>query len=507
MSPTHTHANHPHRITLAPKRGKDVDMTTGNIIRHIITFAIPLLLGNVFQQFYNMVDTWVVGNFASNAAFSAVGSVGPIINMLIGFFMGLSSGAGVVISQYYGAGRHDEVHKTVHTAVTMTLILAVLFTVIGNVMTPIMLKLMKTPDDVLPESTTYLRIYFSGIIGLMLYNIGAGILRAVGDSKRPFYFLVVSALLYIVLDLLLVLKFKMGVAGVALATVISQGVSAVLVFIVLMRTSSCVKLEIKSLRLHWSMLKKVFSVGIPAALQMTVTAFSNVFVQSYINFFQSDCMSGWTAYAKVDQLLFLPMQSIALASTTFVGQNLGKNQVERAKKGVKYSLIIAVVSTFIMMIPVMIFASPIVAFFNSKPEVVEFGTLFLRWLTPFYVLCCFNQVYSGALRGAGNSKAPMIIMLTSFVAFRQLYLFVMSMVWNEVIPIAMSYPAGWLLCSTLTTIYYHKVKLGKTRLVEDAPQQVDTSNLQELEHYQQLLRTGAITQEEYNSARARILGL
>ena len=507
MSPTHTNANHPHGITFAPKRGKDVDMTTGNIIRHIITFAIPLLLGNVFQQLYNMVDTWVVGNFASNAAFSAVGSVGPIINMLIGFFMGLSSGAGVVISQYYGAGRHDEVHKTVHTAVTMTLILAALFTVIGNVMTPIMLKLMKTPDDVLPESTTYLRIYFSGIIGLMLYNIGAGILRAVGDSKRPFYFLVVSALLNIVLDLLLVLKFKMGVAGVALATVISQGVSAVLVFIVLMRTSSCVKLEIKSLRLHWSMLKKVFSVGIPAALQMTVTAFSNVFVQSYINFFQSDCMSGWTAYAKVDQLLFLPMQSIALASTTFVGQNLGKNQVERAKKGVKYSLIIAVVSTFIMMIPVMIFASPIVAFFNSKPEVVEFGTLFLRWLTPFYVLCCFNQVYSGALRGAGNSKAPMIIMLTSFVAFRQLYLFVMSMVWNEVIPIAMSYPAGWLLCSTLTTIYYHKVKLGKTRLVEDAPQQVDTSNLQELEHYQQLLRTGAITQEEYNSTRARILGL
>lgn len=183
MSPTHTNANHPHRITLAPKRGQDVDMTTGNIIRHIITFAIPLLLGNVFQQLYNMVDTWVVGNFASNAAFSAVGSVGPIINMLIGFFMGLSSGAGVVISQYYGAGRHDEVRKTVHTAVTMTLILAVLFTVIGNVMTPIMLKLMKTPDDVLPESTTYLRIYFSGIIGLMLYNIGAGILRAVGDRK------------------------------------------------------------------------------------------------------------------------------------------------------------------------------------------------------------------------------------------------------------------------------------------------------------------------------------
>lgn len=458
------------RLSLAPRRSKDVDMTGGNIIRHIVTFAIPLLLGNVFQQLYNMVDTWVVGNFASNEAFSAVGSVGPIINMLIGFFMGLSSGAGVVISQYYGAGRYEEVRKTVHTAVTMTLILAAVFTVVGNLMTPVMLRLMKTPENVLPESAAYLRIYFSGVVGLMLYNIGAGILRAVGDSQRPFYFLVVSALLNIGLDLLFVLKFSMGVEGVALATVISQCVSAVLVFIVLMRTGSCVKVELRSLRLHWQMLKKVFSVGIPAALQMTVTSFSNVFVQSYINHFQSDCMSGWTAYNKVDQLLFLPMQSIALASTTFVGQNLGKNQVERARKGVKYSLLIAVASTVIMMIPVMIFAAPIVSFFNSKPEVVEYGSMFLRWITPFYVLCCFNQVYSGALRGAGNSKAPMIIMLTSFVAFRQLYLFAMSRICNEVIPIAMGYPAGWLLCSALTTIYYHKVKLGKTRLVEDTPQ-------------------------------------
>ena len=458
------------RFSLAPRRGKDVDMTGGNIIRHIVTFAIPLLLGNVFQQLYNMVDTWVVGNFASNEAFSAVGSVGPIINMLIGFFMGLSSGAGVVISQYYGAGRYEEVRKTVHTAVTMTLILAAVFTVVGNLMTPVMLKLMKTPENVLPESAAYLRIYFSGVVGLMLYNIGAGILRAVGDSQRPFYFLVVCALMNTVLDLLFVLVFKMGVEGVALATVISQCVSAVLVFIVLMRTGSCVKVELRSLRLHWQMLKKVFSVGIPAALQMTVTSFSNVFVQSYINHFQSDCMSGWTAYNKVDQLLFLPMQSIALASTTFVGQNLGKNQVERARKGVKYSLLIAVASTVIMMIPVMIFAAPIVSFFNSKPEVVDYGSMFLRWITPFYVLCCFNQVYSGALRGAGNSKAPMIIMLTSFVAFRQLYLFAMSRICNEVIPIAMGYPAGWLLCSALTTIYYHKVKLGKTRLVEDTPQ-------------------------------------
>ena len=452
---------------LMPHRKKDVDMTEGNIIRHIISFALPLLIGNIFQQLYNTVDTWVVGNYVSNEAFSAVGTVGPIINMLIGFFMGLSSGAGVVISQYYGAKRYDEVHDTVHTSLVMTLIMGVIFTGIGLSMTPFMLRLMNTPDNVMPESSTYLTIYFSGMLGLMIYNIGSGILRAVGDSQRPFYFLVVCAVLNTVLDLLFVLVFKMGVKGVALATILSQGVSAVLVIITLMRTDTCIKVRLRDLKINFTMLGKIFRVGIPAAIQMAITSFSNIFVQSYINYFGDNCMSGWTAYAKIDQLLFLPMQSISLASTTFVGQNLGRNLIDRAKEGVKQSLIIAMVSTIILMIPVMAFASPVVAFFNSKKEVVEIGTTLLLWLSPFYVLCCFNQIYSGALRGAGNSRAPMIIMLASFVAFRQVYLFIMARICNEIIPIAMSYPAGWLLCSTLTAIYYHTVKLNKNRLVDD----------------------------------------
>lgn len=456
-----------HQHNLAAKRGKDVDMTQGNITRHIVTFALPLLVGNIFQQLYNTVDTWVVGNFVSNEAFSAVGSVGPIINMLIGFFSGLSSGAGVVISQYYGAKRFDKVHDTVHTSIVMTLLLGILFTIVGNAIIPLMLGLMKTPADVAPESTAYLQIYFSGIMGLMLYNMGAGILRAVGDSKRPFYYLVVAAILNIVLDLVLVICFDMGVRGVALATIISQGVSALLVFFTLLYTDNCVHLKLRDLKIDWQMLKKIFSVGIPAALQMAITAFSNIFVQSYINYFGSDCMSGWTAYAKVDQLLFLPMQSIALASTTFVGQNLGKNQVDRAKQGVKHSITIAVCSTIIMMIPVIIFAEPIVGFFNSKPEVVAYGAMLLRWLSPFYVFCCFNQVYAGALRGAGNSRAPMIIMICSFVVFRQVFLFTMSRICNEIIPIAMSYPAGWLLCSIVTTTYFYRTSLNKNRLVDE----------------------------------------
>ena len=456
-----------HILHLPHHKKRDVDMTGGSIARHIILFAFPLLLGNVFQQLYNTVDTWVVGNYVNNEAYAAVGTVGPVVNMLIGFFMGLSSGAGVVISQYYGAHKEEEVQKTVHTAILMTLILAVVFSIVGNVMIPIMLKLMKMPENVIPEATTYLSIYFTGIIGLMLYNIGSGILRAVGDSQRPFYYLVVCAIANTVLDLVFVLVFHMGVAGVALATVISQCISAILVTVTLLRSDNCIRLRVRKLKLHWDTLKKIFSVGIPAALQMCITAFSNIFVQSYINYFGDNCMSGWTTYAKVDQLLFLPMQSISLASTTFVGQNLGSNQPERARKGVKMSLLLSLGATAILTVPVVIFSEPIVAFFNNKPEVVHYGALLLRWMSPFYLLCCFNQIYSGALRGAGNSRAPMIIMISSFVVFRQIYLYVMSGICNEIIPIAMSYPAGWLLCSAVTSIYYHKTKLTNTRLVED----------------------------------------
>ncbi len=449
------------------RRGKhgDVDMTVGNINSQIITFAIPLLIGNIFQQLYNMVDTWVVGNYVSNEAFAAVGSVGPIINMLIGIFLGLSSGAGVVISQYYGAKNEENVKQAVHTSIVMTLILAVLITAVGIAIVPFMLDFMKTDPTVVPEAKAYLTIYFAGVIGLMLYNMGAGILRAVGDSERPFYYLVVSAVLNIILDLLFVLVFRMGVEGVAYATVISQGVSAALTVITLAVTKSCVRLRLRDLKISFSVLGKIFVVGIPAAVQMAITAFSNVFVQSYINYFGPDVMSGWTAYSKIDQLMFLPMQSIALASTTFVGQNLGKNQVERAKKGVRNSLLMAFGSTAVVMIPVLIFSPYLVEFFNDEPGVIECGTLLLRYITPFYILCCVNQVYSGALRGAGNSIVPTIIMLSSFVAFRQIYLYIMAnFISNEVLPIAMGYPAGWIMCSLLTFIAYHKADLSKTRI-------------------------------------------
>lgn len=446
----------------------DVDMTQGSITKHLINFSLPLLLGNLFQQLYNMVDTWVVGNYVSNEAFSAVGTVGPVINTLIGFFLGLSSGAGVVISQYYGAGREEKVRQAVHTALMLTLVLGVVFTAAGIAMTPLMLQLMKTPAEVAPEQAAYLRIYFAGVMGLLLYNMGSGILRAVGDSRRPFYFLVVSAVLNTVLDLLFVIKFHMGVEGVAYATIIAQAVSALLTLWVLMRAEGGIRLELRALRLTWSVLRQIVAVGIPAALQMAITAFSNVFVQSYINYFGPDCMSGWTTYTKVDQLVILPVQSISMANTTFVGQNLGVGDTPRAKKGVRISLWLSVAVTAVLLIPVLLFAPDLTAFFNSKAEVVSYGALLLRLLSPFYFFFCINQIYAGALRGAGNSQMPMWIMLGSFVVFRQIYLYIMSnYISNEIIPIALSYPAGWFVCSVATLLYYHHCKFDSHRLVGD----------------------------------------
>lgn len=413
----------------------DVDMTKGSITKHLINFALPLMVGNLFQQLYNMVDTWVVGNYVSNEAFSAVGTVTPIINTLIGFFLGLSSGAGVVISQYYGAGREDKVRQAVHTSLVLTLLMGAVFTAAGIAMTPLMLRLMKTPAEVAPEQTTYLTIYFAGVMGLLLYNMGSGILRAVGDSRRPFYFLLVSAALTIW---------------------------------VLMRTAGCIRVELRALRMTWSVLRQIVSVGIPAALQMAITAFSNVFVQGYINYFGPDCMSGWTAYTKVDQLVILPVQSIAMAGTTFVGQNLGVGDTARAKKGVRTALYLSFAVTAVLLVPVLLLAPDLTAFFNSKAEVVSYGALLLRLLSPFYFFFCINQIYSAALRGAGNSQVPMWIMLGSFVVFRQIYLYIVAnYVSNEIIPIAMSYPAGWFVCSVATLIYYRFCKFDSHRLVED----------------------------------------
>lgn len=455
-------------MAAAIQKNKAADMTQGSIARHLLSFAFPLLLGNIFQQLYNTVDTWVVGNFASNEAFSAVGSVGPIINVLIGLFMGLSTGAGAVISQFYGAKHTEHVREAVHTSVMLTLVLSIVFTFVGILFTPGMLRLTKMPSNVMPEAVTYLRIYFAGITGLLFYNMGAAILRSVGDTRRPFYFLVVSALLNSVLDLVFVVGFRMGVAGVAWATILAQGISAVLVLRSLARSEDSIRLELKRLRIHWDVLKKIFRVGIPAALQLAVTSFSNVFVQSYINHFGHNFMSGWTAYSKINQIIILPMQSISLAITTFVGQNLGAGLAQRAKKSVGTAFLLSAGTALVLMIPVMVFAPQLVGFFNPNTDVIAFGTLLLRRIAPFYLVYCVHDTLGGALRGAGNGKVPMMVTLGCLVGFRQVYLYVMAnYICNEVIPIAMSFPAGWVLSSAIVLFYFLRTNLADSRLVDN----------------------------------------
>lgn len=444
---------------------KDVIMTEGNIWKQLLWFALPLLVGNLFQQLYNTVDSIVVGNFVGKEALAAVGTNDSLINTLIGFFSGMATGAGVVISQYYGARDDESVHKAVHTTIAMTFLMAVLFTALGILMVDPMLRLMGTPEDVMPQAKSYLTIYFAGVIGLMLYNMSTGILRAVGDSQRPLYFLIVSALINTVLDLVFVVCFQWGVAGVAYATIIAQGVSAVLALRTLRKEKGIYRLIWKEVRIDWLMLKKIVMVGLPSALQMAITSFSNVFVQSYINEFGSACMAGWSSYGKIDKFCMLPIQSVSLAITTFVGQNLGANQVERAKKGSRIALLMSVTMTIIIMIPIMTFAPQLVALFNQEPEVMQYGSMFLRLMMPFFVCTCTNQIYAGSLRGAGDTKAPMIIMMSCFILFRQIYLFITDKLTHSIILVALGYPFGWILCSIIIYLYYRFSHWEKHRIV------------------------------------------
>ena len=431
-------------------------MTEGGITRHIVCFAIPLLLGNLFQQFYNTVDSWVVGNYVSKQALAAVGCTGPVINALFGLFGGLAAGAGVVISQFYGAHDKEKLHKTVQTTIAMSLVMCVVLTALGVWLTPMMLELMSTPEDVMADATEYLRIYFWGISGVIMYYIGAGILRAVGDSTRPLYFLIFSALTNTVLDVVFVKYFSMGIAGAAIATVIAQVLSAVLVMLLLIRCKADYRIDCRDLHITRSILSKICAIGIPSALQLAITAFSNMFVQSYINRFESSCMAGWTACSKVDSFALLPMMSLSVAITTFVGQNLGAGNYERARSGAKSGLVIGLIIMAVVLVPLYIFAPQIVTLFNKEAEVVEFGGLFIRIVAPFYLMFAINQVYSGALRGAGDTRSTMFIMLGSFVVFRQVYLFAVYKLGGGIDAIVLGYPAGWVLCSILLLIYYYR---------------------------------------------------
>ena len=452
---------------------KDVDMTQGNILRHYLSFAAPLAVGLLFQQLYNAVDAAVIGNFGPPNALGAVTSTGSIVNMLIGVFNGLSLGTGVVLSQAYGAHDEKRIRKIVHTTMTSTLILCVIATVLGLAIARPALQMMNTPAEIMDMSVTYLTTYFAGISGLLIYNMGSAILRAVGDSRRPLYFLIFSAVVNTVLDLVFVIAFDMGVFGVALATIIAQGLSALLVVYVLMKEKNAYGLRIAELHIDKAEFKAIFNLGLPSSIQQGLTSFSNVFVMSYVNAFGADCTSGWGAYNKLDMFLMVPVMALAQASTTFVGQNWGARQYERAKRGVRYGVLMSMVCLVVLAAGVLIFANPLLHLITNNPAEIAYGERFIRIITPFYITICFNQMYAGALRGIGSAKTPMVIFLGSFVVFRQVYLFLVKLlVDGRVIGnlstahfnlMSLAFPMGWMMASALLIIFYRRSKLFRVQ--------------------------------------------
>ena len=437
----------------------DLDMTVGNIWKQMLRFSVPTAIGLLFQQLYNTVDTLVVGQFVGQQAQAAVGSTGPIINTVVGFCSGLGAGASVVISQRYGAHDNGGLSKAVHTTVALTFIVSLIATGLGLLIIDPMLRFMQTPEDVMPSSGAYLTIFFAGIAGALFYNLGSGILRAVGDSRRPLLFLIVSALLNTALDLLFVLVFRMGVDGVAYATILSQLMSALLVMISLSREKGNYGIRWRKLGIDRESMRMILKIGLPSSIQAAVTSFSNVFVQSYINAFGSACMAGYGVYGKIDALALIPVQSISMSSSTFVGQNWGANQPGRAREGVRTATVMSLISTAVLGLIVFVLAKPLMGFFSPEPEVIDYGVRFIRIVTPFYIAVCFNQIYAGALRGIGDATAPTVIMLASFVAFRQIYLAAAKAMGAGFVAVALAYPVGWILCSALLLIRYRRSPL------------------------------------------------
>ena len=428
-------------------------MTEGTIWRHLISFAFPLFIGNIFQQLYNTVDSIVVGNFVSADALGAVTSTIPIVITLIGLFIGLAMGASVVISQYFGAKDIPNLRKATHTAVVSTIIMALVISAAGYFLTPYLLRMMNTPESVFREAVVYLQIFSLGLGGTMLYNMGSAILRAVGDSKRPLYFLILASILNIFLDLLFVIRYESGVAGVAYATIISQLVSGLIIFWILFRSHDVHSLTWREMKIDTKILRRIIAVGFPAGFQMAVTSFSNVFVQAYINSYGAASTAGWGIYARVDAFVILPTQSMAMAVTTFVGQNAGARKPERIHKGLLQGLFISWSISACIITCLYIFAPYIAGLFNQDAAVIGFAVLFLRLNSLFDPVNATNQIEAGALRGVGDSKSPMMIMLMSFVVFRQIYLFVISRLTESVYFIAIGYPLGWMVCTALMTLH------------------------------------------------------
>lgn len=431
-------------------------MTEGKIYKKIVLFALPIFLGQLFQQLYNVIDSLVVGNVLGKEALAAVSSSGNLIFLLVGFINGVFVGAGVVIGKYIGAGKKDKVHTAVHTTVAFGLLSGVVLTVLGILITPILLKLMRTPQNVLPESIKYFRWYFAGSIGNVMYNTFMGIFQARGDGKHPLYYLIISSIINIALDILFVKYLGMGVEGAAIATAISHVVSAVLSLIKLMNTDDVHRVVLRDIKLNAPMLSEVLATGLPTGVQNSVIALANVLVQSNINVFGDNAMAGCGAYSKLEGFAFLPVTSFSVSLTTFTSQNLGAREYDRVKKGSVFGVISGVVLAELIGFAFAAFAPQLVSLFNKTPEVVSFGVRQARIEAWFYCLLSLSHCMAGILRGAGKTKVPMFVMLICWCAIRITYITVTVSIIPDIRVIFWAYPLTWSLSSISFVIYYFK---------------------------------------------------
>ena len=428
-------------------------LTEGPIWKRMLLFALPVFLGNLFQQFYNAFDSWCVGNFIGQDALAAVSSSGSLIFMMVSFFNGIAMGAGVVIARYFGARDHEKMRLAIHTDVAFGLVSGLVLTVAGVVLTPQILRWMGTPEDVLPQSITYFRYYFCGALFTVMYNIFVGILHAVGDSRHPLYYLMLSTGVNVVLDLLFVGVFHWGVGSAAMATTLSQGISAALCCWRLLRCDSSYRLDPKQIRFHWESMKQIVRYGLPSGVQNSVIALANVVVQSNINSFGKAAMAGCGAYSKLEGFAFLPITCFSQALATFVGQNLGAKKHDRVKKAVCFGFLCCVILAELVGIGMYLLAPDLIRFFNADPEVVSFGTRHIRTISLFFALLAFSHCAAGTLRGAGKATVPMLTMLSCWCLLRVTYITLAVSVVNELETVSRAYPITWT-CSTLVFVLY-----------------------------------------------------
>lgn len=431
-------------------------ITSGVIWKQLLIFFFPVVLGSLFQQIYGTVDTIIVGQFVGKTALAAVGgSSSRIVDLLVGFFVGLSSGASVIVGQYYGANNQEKVSKSIHTAIAFCIISGLFVTVIGIIFIQPMLHILSTPSSTMAGASTYLFIYFLGTVFNLLYNMGAAILRAIGDSKRPLYVLIMTCLLNIFLDILFVVVFKMGIAGVALATILCQVISALLVLYILLTTDDVYQLHFSQIKIHFSYLKRILKVGIPVAMESLTYGITNSFIQIYINLLGTSTIAAWTIAGKVDAFFWMFLNAFSISITTFVAQNYGAGKIDRVRKSVKVCMILTYVFSIAIAAIILTFIHQIFGMFTTDSEVLKYGIQIEYYLMPTYIIFIIISILSGSLRGIGKVLVPLLLSCGGVCLIRIIWLLYAFPRQTNLNTVMFSYPLSYIITAILFIIYYY----------------------------------------------------